>query len=437
MAKNRRVMVIGSGGREHALALRLLESESVGEVIVCPGNPGTRAAPGRLVQQGKSMRNVEGDPMLVTPQLAQQTELDLAVVGPEAPLCAGLADRLTEAGVVTFGPSQAAAQLEGSKEFMKSFATRHGIRTARHVVVREPAALEACLAEFDDTPVVKADGLCAGKGVVVTDDLAQARLAALEMLSGERFGNAGSTVVLEERLRGFEVSVHAICDGERLVLLPPAQDHKRLGDADTGPNTGGMGAFAPTPRVSATLLETIKTSIMQRAVSGMAADGIPFRGSLFAGLMISDSGEPILLEFNVRFGDPETQVLMGLIEGDLADVLEAAARGALGDARVSLRDAHSLCVVLAAAGYPGAPRKGDPIEGIERAENLPGVRVHHAGTRLDGDRLLVAGGRVLGVTAQAETMDEARTRAYRAVDEIQFDGKQWRRDIGASLLSRA
>jgi len=435
MGTHRRILVIGAGGREHALALRLLESESVGEVIVCPGNPGTEAAPPELSGRGKVLRNVGGDPVEVAQALAvAPAGIDLAVVGPEAPLCAGLADRLVEAGVPCFGPSELAARLEGSKEFMKSFAERHAIRTARHVVVRDAAALDAALAGFDEAPVVKADGLCGGKGVVVAHDFDEARQAALEMLNGARFGRAGTTLVLEERLLGFETSVHAICDGERLVVLPPVQDHKRLMDGDLGPNTGGMGTFAPTPRVSPELMATIEREILERAIAGMAADGCPFRGCLFAGLMISPKGEPVLLEFNVRFGDPETQVLMGLIEGDFADILADAARGNL-TRKIAVRPAHALCVVLAAAGYPDSPRQGDVISGLPDANAMPGVRVVHAGTRREGDSVVTAGGRVLGVTAVADSMQAARERAYRAVDAIDFAGKQWRTDIGLSVLS--
>lgn len=432
MATKRRIMVIGSGGREHALALRLLESESVGEVIVCPGNPGTETAPRELAALGKVMRNVEGEPT----EVASRAGVDLAVIGPEAPLCAGLADRLTERKIPCFGPSELAARLEGSKEFMKSFAERHAIRTARHVVLHDPAGLEAALAQFDEPPVVKADGLCAGKGVVVARDFAEARGAALEMLSGERFGRAGTTLVLEERLLGFETSVHAICDGEHLVVLPPAQDHKRLIDGDLGPNTGGMGTFAPTPRVGQELMASIERDILTRAVAGMASDGCPFRGCLFAGLMISPRGEAVLLEFNVRFGDPETQVLMGLIDGDLAEILGAAAQGRLTQ-KLAVRQAHALCVVLAAAGYPDSPRKGDVISGLAESASFPGVRVYHAGTRRDGERVVTAGGRVLGVTAVADSMQLARQHAYGAVRAIEFAGKQWRSDIGLSVLSEA
>ncbi|HEU5073913.1 MAG TPA: phosphoribosylamine--glycine ligase [Polyangiaceae bacterium] len=429
MGTNRRIMVIGAGGREHALALRLVASESVGEVIVCPGNPGTESAPPELAALGKVMRNVDGDPIGV----ATAAEVDLAVIGPEAPLCAGLADRLVERGVICFGPSELAARLEGSKEFMKSFAERHGIRTARHVVVRDPSALDAALARFDEPPVVKADGLCAGKGVVVARDFDEAREAALGMLVGQRFGPAGTTLVLEERLAGFETSVHAICDGERFIVLPPAQDHKRLMDGDRGPNTGGMGTFAPTPRVSSELMAIVERDIIARAVAGMARDGCPFRGCLFAGLMISPQGEPVLLEFNVRFGDPETQVLMGLIDGDFAEILGAAAEGRLTE-RVAVRPAHALCVVLAARGYPDSPRKGDVISGLAEASAVAGVHVYHAGTRREGERVVTAGGRVLGVTAVADSMKLAREHAYRAVGAIEFAGKQWREDIGLSVL---
>ncbi len=427
--KERRIAVIGSGGREHALALRLLQSESVAEVSVCPGNPGTATAPAALAQQGKRLRNVAADAL----DWIDADAADLVVVGPEAPLCAGWSDRLTERGVTVFGPSMSAARLEGSKAFMKEFAARHWIRTARHRVVRELAELDAALAEFDAAPVVKADGLCGGKGVVVAEDLGQAREAARNMLSGARFGAAGRTLVLEERVHGFEASVHAICDGERCWMLPSAQDHKRLGAGDTGPNTGGMGTFAPSPRLGAALLEKIRVEIIERAVQGMRADGHPFRGALFAGLMIDEAGEPSLLEFNVRFGDPETQVLMPLIQGDLAEALAAAARGEWSDDLLSVRSAHAVCIVLAAAGYPDGPRTGDPIEGLEQLLTLPEVNVYHAGTQKEAGRLVTAGGRVLGVTACAAKLEQARRLAYQATGMIHFEGMQWRDDIGTQL----
>jgi phosphoribosylamine--glycine ligase len=420
-------LVVGSGGREHALALRLLAAPSVSEVIVAPGNAGTARS---RVPAGKTLRNAAGSPL----EVARAERADLVVVGPEAPLCAGLVDDLERIGLRAYGPSRLAAQLEGSKAFMKDFAARHRLRTARHRVVTDSGALEKALAEFPEPPVVKADGLCAGKGVIVAESHDEALAGARAMLSGEAFGAAGVTVVLEERIAGAEVSAHAICDGERVLMLPPAQDHKRIGDGDRGPNTGGMGTYAPPPLVGAELASRIQSEILEPAVRGMAADGVPFRGTLFAGLMITDGGEPVLLEFNVRFGDPETQVMMNAIEGDLADALDGAARGSLDPTGLRRSGEHAVCVVLAAAGYPGTPRAGDAISGIEQAEAIEGVSVYHAGTRLEGGKVVTAGGRVLGVTGRGPSLSEAHQRAYRAVELIRFSGMQFRRDIAARAL---
>jgi phosphoribosylamine--glycine ligase len=379
------------------------------------------------------LRNAGGDPV----EIARTEAVDLAIVGPEVPLCEGLVDRLTDAGILSFGPTAGAARLEGSKAFMKRLCERHGVRTARFEVVRGVAELDGALGKFDQAPVVKADGLCAGKGVVVTHSKDEARSTALEMLSGRPFGDAGRTVVLEERLTGFETSIHAICDGERFLILPPAQDHKRIGEGDTGPNTGGMGAYAPTPLVSAELLQRIRREVLERVLEGMVANGSPFRGALFAGLMISPAGDPEVVEFNVRFGDPETQVLIDLIDGDFAELLTDAALGTLKPSPlITPPDRHSVCVVLAAEGYPASPRKGDAISGIEEAEALGGVRVYHAGTERDGSNLVTAGGRVLGLTATRGSLRAARDLAYQAADMIHFDGKQLRRDIAASALER-
>lgn len=428
MSTLRKVLVIGSGGREHALALRLLESPSVGEVIVAPGNAGTAAPPPDLA--GKVLRSVN-EPAL---GVAQRERPDLVVVGPEAPLCEGLADELVRAGFLTFGPSRRAAQLEGSKAFMKEFARRHSITTAKYEIVRSQDELARALAGFEQAPVVKADGLCAGKGVVVASSHAEAEAAARAMLSGESFGKAGETVVLEERLLGAEASMHAICDGERLILLPAAQDHKRIYDGDQGPNTGGMGTYAPAPLVSEQLRERVRVEIFERALRGMAAEGAAFRGALFAGLMVSPSGEPQLLEFNVRFGDPETQVLTSVLQGDFAEALAQAAAGALLPSALELSSESAVCVVLAAAGYPGTPRAGDVIEGLDIAAGLSGVRVFHAGTRLEGGHVVTSGGRVLGVTARGSSLVEAHRRAYDAVQQIHFPGMQFRRDIGSRAL---
>lgn len=423
-------MVVGSGGREHALALRLLASESVGEVVVVPGNGGTTATewpPG----SGKRLRSATGEPL----ELARREAVDLVVVGPELPLVEGLVDDLTAIGVLAFGPTRAAARLEGSKIFMKDFAERHGLPTARHRVVTTSASVEEAVASFALPPVVKAEGLCAGKGVVVAETHEGAVAAARGMLDGRTFGAAGERIVLEERLTGQEVSVHAICDGERYVLLPPAQDHKRLGDGDSGPNTGGMGAYAPAPLVNAALAERIDRTIIAPTLAGMRAEGAPFRGSLFAGLMISPAGEPSLLEFNVRFGDPETQVLMSVLDGDLGEALAGAAAGALAPDAVRPAARHALVVVLAAPGYPGAPRTGAPIAGLAGAARLPNVRVYHAGTLVRGQEILTAGGRVLGVAATGDTLPEARDMAYQAVAEIHFAGMQYRTDIGRRALA--
>lgn len=425
----RKVVIVGSGGREHALALRLLESPSVEEVIGCPGNAGLLRPPADLAH--KRLRVAAGAPE----EVARREGADLVVIGPEVPLCGGLADRVRAEGIACFGPSQAAARLEGSKAFMKELCRRHGIRVARDVIVRAPDEIDRALATFEAPPVVKADGLCAGKGVVVALSMQEARDAARDMLSGRAFGAAGATVVLEERIEGAEVSVHALCDGRRAWMLPPAQDHKRIGEGDTGPNTGGMGTYAPAPLVDDSLAQRIRREILEPLVEGMAAEGTPFNGTLFAGLMITPSGEPVTLEFNVRFGDPETQVLTLITEGDFGEALAAAARGELSPDMLRATDRHALCVVLAAAGYPAAPRLDDPIEGIEAAEALEGVRVFHAGTRLHEGRLVTAGGRVLGVAARADSLKSARNRAYEACDRIRFDGKQLRRDIGHRALA--
>jgi phosphoribosylamine---glycine ligase len=424
----RKVLVIGSGGREHALALRLLEAPSVREVVVLPGNAGTSAAPAWL--EGKSLRNGRGAPV----DVARAERVDLVVIGPEAPLTDGLADELALLGVPVFGPSRAAAQLEGSKAFMKAFAKRHAIPSARHEVVTSLADAERAVRSFPDPPVVKADGLCAGKGVVVAHSHAEALEATRGMLSGERFGAAGSIVVLEERLLGAELSLHALCDGERFVLLPAAQDHKRIGDGDRGPNTGGMGTYAPAPLATPELLQRARDEIIAPALAGMLAEGMPYRGTLFAGVMVSPAGDPLLLEFNVRFGDPETQVLMQTTRGDLGDALDAAARGNLAPNALAPTGEHAVCVVLAAANYPETPRTGDHIEGLAEAERVEGVRIHHAGTRLQAGVVVSAGGRVLGVTARGESLAAAHARAYEAVSHIRFDGMQYRTDIAARAL---
>jgi phosphoribosylamine--glycine ligase len=419
--------VVGSGGREHALADRLVASPSVGEVVVTPGNAGVEWTAHRAA---KSLRCAAGDAF----DVARAERPDLVVVGPEAPLAAGLVDRLAAEGFVAFGPTRAAARLESSKAFMKDFVSRAGILTARHETVRDAADVERVIRSFASPPVVKADGLCAGKGVVVADTHPEAIAAARTMLSGEAFGDAGRVVVVEERIAGQEASVHAICDGERVLMLPSAQDHKRIRDGDEGPNTGGMGAYAPAPLVTADMMASVERDVFERTVRKMAEEGTPFRGALFAGLMVTPRGEPYLLEFNVRFGDPETQVLMSVADGDLGDALDGAARGRLDPRVLTCSDRRALCVVLAAEGYPGTPRGGDPITGLDAAARVPDVTVYHAGTRRDDRGIVTAGGRVLGVTGRGATLAEASSRAYEAVAAIRFEGMQFRRDIGARAV---
>jgi len=427
MSRGRKVVVVGSGGREHALTQALLESPSVQEVLVTPGNAGTS---GPCTIHGKTLRNVKGRAF----DIAAAEKPDLVVVGPEQPLVEGLTDALSAQDILVYGPTARAARLEGSKAYMKALSEKVGLNTARHIVVTELSAVSKAVAQFASPPVVKADGLCAGKGVVIVDSHEAACEAAKQMLSGQAFGEAGRKVVLEERLSGQEVSIHAICDGQRAVLLPSAQDHKRIYDGDQGPNTGGMGAYAPAPIVTPELQRRIEQEVIAKILAGMRAEGCPFRGTLFAGLMISESGDLQLLEFNVRFGDPETQVLMNVIRGDLCELLVTAARGNIDASAIEISQNHALCVVLAAKGYPGEPVKGDPIFGLNEAAGRPNVRIYHAGTAMDGNRVVTAGGRVLGVTGFGTTLQKAALAAYGAVDCIEFEGRQFRRDIGHRAL---
>jgi phosphoribosylamine---glycine ligase len=419
----------------------------VAEVIVAPGNAGIPehargAHEGEREGRGSGAQNIRraAMPSGITPEaaleLATREGADLVVVGPEAPLCAGVADALEDAGIAVFGPRKDAAILEGSKAFLKRFASRHRIPTAPYAIVRSFEEAERAIRERGAPIVVKADGLCAGKGVVVAATEDEAIEAARAMLELRRFGDAGATVILEDLVAGEEVSVHAVSDGRDLLVLPAARDHKRVGDGDTGPNTGGMGAYAPSPRVTAQLYERIEREILRPTIDGMREEGRPLRGVLFAGLMITPAGDPVLLEHNVRFGDPECEVLTALLDGDLAELFTSAARGSLGSlSRSTVRVAegrHALTVILAASGYPASPRAGDAITGIERAEAIEGVLVHHAGTTEKDGRLVTSGGRVLAVTATGSSLREARARAYRAAQEITFDGAQMRRDIGAT-----
>ena len=422
-----RVLVLGSGAREHALAARIARSPDVREVLCGPGNGGTAAI----------ARNVAVDPEdgAAVVALARAQAIDFVVVGPEAPLVAGVVDALQAAGILAFGPTRAGAQLEGSKSFSKQFMQRHGIPTAAAWTFDDADAAIAHARAHGKPLVVKADGLAAGKGVVVAASVDETVQAIERAMRAREFGAAGARVVLEERLVGQEVSYHVVLDGTRFVALAPAQDHKRLLDDDRGPNTGGMGAYSPPPVVTAEVEAKILERIVRPTLAGLRADGIEYRGALFIGLMVTD-GEPFVIEYNARFGDPETQVLLARYAGDVLPLLLGSARGDLSGLEVGWDAPCALAVVIAAGGYPGAYRKGTPIAGLEAAQAVPGVEVFHAGTRVDGDRLVTAGGRVLSVTARGADIDAAAALAYAASARIQLDGAQYRHDIGHHARKR-
>jgi phosphoribosylamine--glycine ligase len=432
----RRVLVLGGGARESALARAFARSPSVADVVVAPGNAGTvvaASAGNAAIRRGSLASAMTPDAVV---ELARRERADLVVVGPEAPLCEGVVDALEAAGILAFGPRKNAAILEGSKAFLKRFATRHAIPTAAYDVVTSFAEAEAVIRAKGAPIVVKADGLCAGKGVVVAATEAEAIEAARGMLVERRFGEAGATVILEDVLPGEEVSVLVITDGERLFILPPARDHKRVGDRDRGPNTGGMGAFAPSALLSPALLARVEHEIVRPTIAGMAAEGRPFRGVLFAGIMVTPAGEPLLLEHNVRFGDPECEALMALLDGDVAELCASAARGALDPSAVTVASGrHALAVILAAHGYPAQPRAGDVIHGLDAAALVDGVVVHHAGSADRDGAIVTAGGRVLAVTATGSSLAEARARAYEAAAMIHFDGMHYRRDIALEITA--
>ncbi|MFO0611043.1 MAG: phosphoribosylamine--glycine ligase [Polyangiaceae bacterium] len=425
------VLVLGSGGREHALARRLAASPNVARVVVAPGNGGI-ADDGSDDGTRVTRRAVDLADVSAVVALAKTLGAALVVVGPEAPRVAGVAAALDATGIAVFGPSKEAARPR-SKVFLKAFAVGAGIPTAKHDVATMFEEAERILRARGAPIVVKADGLCAGKGVVVASTVDEAIAAARGMLVDRVFGDAGAVVVIEDAIPGREVSVHAICDGERFLRLPPARDHKRVFDGDRGPNTGGMGAICPARDVDAELLERIDREILEPTLRGMKARGTPFRGVLFAGIMITPEGAPILLEHNVRFGDPECEALMELVEGDVAGLLTSAAKGALEVHCATVdADRSAVVVVLAAQGYPERPIMGAPITALDHAD-ATGAKIHHAGTKRVGDALVVSGGRVLAVTASDHDPEVARTRAYAAAETIQFEGKHFRRDIGRTV----
>ena len=421
-----KLLVIGSGGREHALAWKLAQSERVQKVYVAPGNGGTATEDG-----------IENVALAEIPELiglAKRQNIHLTVVGPEAPLAAGIVDAFREAGLRIFGPTRAAAQLESSKEFAKQFMVRHRIPTARHATFTRASEAKAYVEKQGAPIVVKADGLAAGKGVVVAASAAEANAAIDAMLVEHRLGDAGARVVIEERLEGEEASFIVIADGVHALPLATSQDHKRLNDGDRGPNTGGMGAYSPAPVVTPKVNARVMREIIQPAIAGMAKEGMPFVGFLYAGLMIDPAGHPKTLEFNCRLGDPEAQPILLRLKSDLVALLEHALDGTLDKAAAEWDRRSALGIVLAAAGYPQEPRKGDPIEGLPAATG--DCRVFHAGTRLDGKGVVTSGGRVLCVTALGDSLRIARSRAYEAVESIRFAGMQFRKDIGDRALRR-
>jgi phosphoribosylamine---glycine ligase len=417
-----RILIIGGGGREHALAWALRRHGH--ELLAAPGNPGIA----RLAE----CLPVKADDVEGQARVAAERGAELAVAGPEAPLVAGVADALAGRGIPCFGPRRDGARLEGSKAWCKAFFARHGIATAGFRVCGAMAEVDAALAELGGDVVVKADGLAAGKGVVVCSGAAEARAAAAGMIEAGRFGDAGRRVVIERRLAGREASAMAISDGKSFVVLPAGEDHKTIFDGDRGPNTGGMGVVSPTPVVGDALLERVRAEVFAPTVRGLAAEGIDYRGVLYAGLMVAPDGTPTVLEYNCRFGDPEIEAVVRRWSDDPARWMLGAATGRLPAGEPAFSPRTALCVIMSAAGYPDAPRPGDPIEGLDDAEAVPEVVVFHAGTRLDAaGRLVTAGGRVLAVTALGDDLAAARARAYQAVDRIRWDGAHARRDIGA------
>jgi phosphoribosylamine--glycine ligase len=423
------ILVIGGGGREHALAWKIAQSLRVAKVFVAPGNAGTAREPG--------LTNVPGTAIADLVAFAANEPVALTVVGPEAPLAAGIVDAFRAAGLRIFGATKAAAQLESSKDYAKAFMARHGIPTAQYRTFADAPAARAHVSERGAPIVVKADGLAAGKGVVVAGSVAEAHAAIDAMLIGNTMGAAGARVVVEEFLVGEEASFIVMADGRHVLPLASSQDHKRLQDHDQGPNTGGMGAYSPAPVITPAMHARIMREVILPAVDGMASDGIPYSGFLYAGVMIDATGNPKVLEFNCRLGDPEAQPIMVRLKSDLVDLIEHGVNGTLDRVDAEWDRRAALGVVLAAAGYPDSPRAGDVVEGLDRVtrDTHPDCKVFHAGTVQDRDKVVVSGGRVLCVTALGDSVKQAQRAAYAAVAEIHFAGMQHRSDIGHRAIA--
>ena len=423
-----RVLVVGSGGREHALAWALSRSPAVSELHVAPGNAGTQALATNIP--------ISAEDASALREHCRREGYDLVVVGPEAPLAEGLADLLLEDGLRVFGPRRQCAQIEASKAFSKDFMRAHGIPTAAYATFTDYDEARRYLDEHGAPIVVKASGLAAGKGVIVCQTLPEAQEALDAVMRQRAFGAAGDMVVLEDCLTGQEASVLAFTDGETVVPMVVAQDHKAAYDGDRGPNTGGMGCYAPADVVDEAMVGRVVAKVLQPAVDGLRAEGCRYVGVLYAGLMLQDDAFQVL-EFNCRFGDPETQVILPLLETDLVEIMEACIDGRLAEVEVRWRRQHAVCVVMASGGYPGGYPKGLPIEGLDEAAAQANTMIFHAGTRLEGGRVLTDGGRVLGVTAWDDTLALAKARAYEAVERIHWSGAMYRTDIGAKGLRKA
>ena len=420
------VLVLGGGGREHALVWKLKQSPRITQLFCAPGNAGIAQEATCVACDLKRLDSLLEATVKVSP--------DLVVVGPEAPLALGIVDELRRRGIAVFGPTQAAAQLETSKRFAKAFMSRHRIPTPLYVQIHSASQIKDALANFSPPVVVKADGLAAGKGVVIASTKEEAAKAATAMLQGS-LGEAGQHVLFEEFLTGEEISFLVISDGERVAPLVAAQDHKRIGDGDTGPNTGGMGAYSMTGLIDDPMRDWLVRHIARPVVVGMAEEGAPYTGILYCGLMMTARG-PQVLEFNCRFGDPETQPILMRLESDLLEAFEASIEGRVSEGIFRWNPGPSVCVVMAAGGYPGPPQSGRPITGLERADALDGVKVFHAGTSLADGRIVTSGGRVLGITAYAESLEWAVARAYEGVRCISFEGMQYRSDIAHRRLKQ-
>ena len=427
-----KLLVIGSGGREHALVWKLAQSPRVTELWCAPGNAGMEQ---ERLKNGKPVLcvNLAANDLKTLLACAQLNQIDLTVVGPDDPLALGIVDLFEQNGLRIWGPNKKAAQFESSKIFAQKFMEKHGIPTARAGIFSQPKHAKNFAASLQGRCAVKADGLALGKGVIVCKEIAEANRAIDEILVSKSFGKAGAKIVIQEFLEGTEISLHAICDGKTAKLFPTAQDHKRIFDGDKGPNTGGMGTYSPTPFLTEEEAAQVGRTILEPWLKGCAAEGINFRGIIYPGVMLTKDG-PKVLEFNARFGDPETQVYLTRLENDLVEVLDASVSGKLGKIDLQWKTGAAVCVVLASGGYPGNYEKGKPISGLSEIAQMPDTKVFHAGTAKSGGQIITSGGRVLGVTAWAKDLRAAQTAAYAAVEKIHFDGMQFRHDIAAKAF---